>query len=83
MVTRHALTTLDNPYDPFTQFIEWLNYDTQVGYHTAPLLARLTYSSDELSDADQAEAIELAIDEIIETFTWIPYKKVSQEVNNS
>jgi len=83
MLTRHALTTTDNPYDPFTQVLEWNQYDTASGYHTASLLARLTYSSDELSEADQNDAIEMAIDEIIELFTFIPYQKVSQEFDNS
>lgn len=36
-----ALTTIDNPYSPFTQFVEWLNYDSTVKkYNTCALLAR-------------------------------------------
>lgn len=37
----------------------------QAGHHTLPYLARITKSSDELSDADQDHAVELAIEEII------------------
>ena len=62
---RVMLTTIDNPYDPFTQFKEWYVYDTSAGYHSSALLARIARSSDELSEADQQLAYELAIDEIV------------------
>jgi hypothetical protein len=59
------LTTVDNPYDPFTQFDEWDQWDKDAGYYTTSLLARVVRSSHELSEADQSDAIELAIEEIV------------------
>jgi hypothetical protein len=59
------LTTFDNPYDPFTQWDEWYAWDATAGYCTPGLLARISYSSDEISDADQFLAIQQAIDEIV------------------
>ena len=61
----HMLSTSDNPWNPWTHFKEWNAYDRQAGYHTLPYLARITVSSEELSDADQDLAVEQAIDEII------------------
>lgn len=61
----HMLTTVDNPFNPFTQWDEWFAFDSQMGYHTPGLLARVVVSSDELSDADQALAIEAAMQEIV------------------
>ncbi len=61
----HMLTTVDNPYSPFTQFDEWLQFDESSGYHTTQYLARLTLSSGDLSDADQSSAIEYAIEEAV------------------
>lgn len=61
----YALTTVDNPFDPFTQFTQWYAFDTTRGYHSAELLARVARSSDDLSDADQHAAIQSAIDEIV------------------
>lgn len=61
----HMLTTIDNPYDPFTELDEWMVFDSAHGYHTLSLLARVAHSSPELSDADQDLALETAIDEIV------------------
>ncbi len=59
------LTTVDNPYDPFDHYDEWYAYDSRHGHHTPGYLARIAFLSDEISEADQHHALELAIDEII------------------
>ena len=59
------LTTVDNPFDPFTQFEEWYNWDEASGYHSTALLGRVVISSDELSEYDQRLAYEQGIDEIV------------------
>lgn len=61
----HMLSTVDNPYNPFTHWDEWWAYDTTQGYHTSGYLARIVINSDELSSTDQEVANEFAIDEII------------------
>jgi hypothetical protein len=61
----HMLTTVDNPFSPFTQFDEWFAFDTSKGYNSSGLLARIVITSDELSEADQSVAIENGIDEIV------------------
>jgi len=73
----HMLTTIDNPYDPFMQYDEWLQFDESSGYNTTQYLARLTLSSDSLSDVDQSNAIESAIDEIIRENINGMYRKVA------
>lgn len=76
---RVALTTVDNPYDPFTQFNEWYAYDTvQKGYYTCEYLARVApYTSDMAPDV--ADALrEDAIDEICKLNILGLYKKVVQ-----
>lgn len=62
---KYMLTTIDNPYNPFTHWDEWYAWDEAAGYHTSGLLARLTNTSHELSEVDQNLAISYAIDEII------------------
>lgn len=72
----HMLTTVDNPYNPFTQFDEWYEFDESSGYHTTQFLARLTFSSPDLSEVDQSLAIEQAIEEIVNENVLGIYRKV-------
>jgi hypothetical protein len=77
-----ALTTSDNPYSPFTDFDSWYAFDEQAGYHTPSYLARVTRTSTELSETDQALAIESAIDEIVKENVLGIYLKVSREISD-
>ena len=71
------LTTVDNPYNPFTNFDEWRAFDEAKGYNTCEYLARIAKTSDELSETDQNLAIQSAIDEIIRINVLGIYKKVT------
>lgn len=62
----HALTTVDNPHNPFSHWLEWYQFDEQAGYHSLSLLDRIVTSSHALSLPDQELAILLAIQEIVE-----------------
>ena len=77
-MAKHMLTTVDNPFDPFTQFDEWLVYDSQAGYETPSFLARIARTSNELSLADEELAVEQAIDEIVKENVLGIYRKVSR-----
>ena len=72
----HMLTTVDNPFNPFTQYDEWSRYDEDMGYYTPSLLARVILTSDELSQADQDLAMEFAIDDIINENEFGIYRRV-------
>jgi hypothetical protein len=74
----YMLTTVDNPFDPFTQFDEWMAYDVMMGYNTAAFLARVARVSDDLSEPDQQLAISLAIEEICEENVSGMWRKVSR-----
>jgi hypothetical protein len=79
MVTRSMLTTIDNPHSPFDDFAAWYAYDVASGYHTPSLLARVVVTSDQLSEADYDQAIEFAINEIINENVLGIYIKVQKE----
>lgn len=76
--TEYMLTTVDNPFDPFTRFDEWNQYDISMGYNTAAFLDRIAKVSHEMSDADQDLAIQNAIDEIVEENVSGMWRKVSR-----
>jgi hypothetical protein len=76
--TTYMLTTFDNPYDPFTQFEEWMQYDERAGYHTMSYLDRIAKLSNDTSDADQELAIRNAIDSIVKENVSGMWRKVAE-----
>lgn len=77
------LTTVDNPFSPFDEYELWFAFDDRHGYHSAALLARITQNSDETSEADQIQAIEDAIDEIVMENVSGMHRKVTKEFPDS
>lgn len=61
----YMLTTVDNPFDPFTMFDAWYSFDERMGYHSLSFIDRIAQTSNELSEPDQHLAIQRAIDEIV------------------
>ena len=75
---RYALTTNDNPYDPFEQFTQWMMFDEEKGYHTCAYLGRNARTSDQFTEEENNQEIERAIDEIIKYDFMNIYKKVKR-----
>lgn len=83
MDTEVMLTTFDNPYDPFDDFVKWFLFDAEMGYNTCGKIARIARSSDEFSTAEDKAETERAIDEIINYDFLNIYKKVSREASTN
>ena len=83
MIKECMLTTFDNPYDPFEQFTSWNLFDVEKGYNTCSYLGRIVRLSDELSEQEESEEIERAIDEIIKYDYASIYKKVTRETEDA
>lgn len=77
-MTEFMLTTNDNPFDPFDQFDSWFMFDVDKGYNSCAYLDRIARTSDQLTDSENNEEIERAIDEIIKYDPFNLYKKVSR-----
>ena len=73
----YMLTTVDNPWNPHTNYDEWYAFDQAAGYDTPGFLARVALVSTNLSEADQDLAIVQAIDEIVSENVLGIYKKIS------
>jgi hypothetical protein len=73
------LTTVDNPFNPFTEYDDWLRWDEDSGYHSNSLLARITVLSEDTSEVDQELAIDQAIDEIVKENVSGMHKKIEQD----
>ena len=73
------ITTIDNPFDPFNEFDSWFAFDVEKGYYTSSKIARLTHLTDDMSEAEETEEIERAIDRLIEIDPLDIYKKIEYE----
>jgi hypothetical protein len=62
----YMLSTIDNPYDPFEQFIQWFMFDIEKQHYTCSKLARLLNITEEMSDVEINHEIDKAIDKLIE-----------------
>lgn len=80
MDTETMLTTFDNPYDPFDDFVHWFLFDVEKGYNTCGKLARIARSSEQLSTIEDKRETERAIDEIIDNDFLNIYKKVTRNL---
>jgi len=65
MANAVMLTTIDNPFDPFTEWDEWFSYDLKAGHQTCQYLARISDNSDDLPENIQEEIDIEAMKEII------------------
>lgn len=77
-MARAMLTTNDNPFNPFDQFDSWFLFDVEKGYNSCAYLSRIAKTSDQMSDDENEEEIERAIDEIIKYDFMNIYKKVKE-----
>lgn len=62
------VTTVDNPFDPFTQWDRWYSYDMKMGYNTCGRLANLAAISNDLSDAEVNDCIDSAIKTLLDFY---------------
>ena len=74
----YMLSTVDNPYSPFTQFDEWKAFDESKGYFTCEYLARIANTSSEFPDVLADKAVDDAIDEICRLNVLGIYRKVKE-----
>ena len=76
MLRKVNITTIDNPFDDFTS---WFMFDIEKGYYTSSKLARLVKLTDDMTEKEESEEIERAIDRLIEIDPLDIYIKVVRE----
>ena len=79
-MTETMLTTIDNPFNPFEQFVDWYMYDCQMGYNTYSRIARLMPADDEsLSSIEKDRIEDNIIDRMIQHDPLGIYTRVDEE----
>ena len=76
MERKYALTTVDNPYDRNENFEMWFLWDVNHGYNTVDLeiqQANLTY---DMTEDEENEAIDNAINKIMSNDLFSIYKRI-------
>ena len=79
LMTETMLTTIDNPFNPFEQFVDWYMFDCQKGYNTYSRIARLMPDDDSLSSIEKDRIEDNIIDRMIQHDPLGIYTKVDEE----
>ena len=79
MTRRVSITTTDNPFNPLEDFNSWFLFDIEKGYYTSSKIGRLTNLTDEMTEKEEIEEVERAIDRLIEIDPLDIYIKVVRE----
>ena len=77
----YALTTIDNPFDPFDQFDSWLNFDKLHDHHCCEVLDRIANTSSSLSDFENQQEIRSAIGSLMALDPFGDYVCISKEID--
>lgn len=78
-----CLTTVDNPYDPFEQFRDWLNFDESHDYGCCSIVARLAPTSEDMLPSEVNRIVEKAIDNFVFADPTGIYMKVTKEIETN
>lgn len=71
MARQIRLTTVDNPWNPFTHEDEWYKFDVSHGYRTWERLAKLALANENLLDDDKEYYYKEAQKTLLELFPSI------------
>ena len=80
MKTECMLTTIDNPFDPFEQYESWFLFDVEKGYNSCARLARIAQTTEDMTQLEESQEIERAIDQIIQYDFLNVFKKVKRTI---
>ena len=61
----YMLSTIDNPWNPFKNFDEWLQFDLSHSYNTLGYVARIANTDSDMDDKEYSEQVNKAIDDIL------------------
>ena len=75
----YMLTTVDNPYNPFTQWDLWYNFDQHAKHFSCEYLDRVSDTSDGFTESETQRELNRAIDWIVKNDPLQIYRKVTKD----
>lgn len=66
----YLLTTIDNPFNPFTDWDSWYNFDQQKGYLTCQVLDKFYKTSDLISQSLDEAMYDDALETIMDLYPY-------------
>ena len=82
MENKYMLTTFDNPYNPFVDFVSWYMFDCENGYNTSSHLARIVNIDNEMTQKEVDEERNRAIDLMLKyDFEGNYFKGTEESIN--
>lgn len=72
----YVLTTIDNPWNPFTHPNDWLNHDIAYGYNTNQKIAYFADTSSKMDDEMYEYELQNAMQQVIDNDILGLYIKV-------
>ena len=66
MENKRMLTTFDNPYNPFVDFVSWYKYDCEMQHNTCGRLARLADINSEMTEKEINEVRDNTMNFIVQ-----------------
>lgn len=87
-MVQYLVTTEDNPFDPFEQSDDWNRFDQDHGYNTNAYFARVIDmvfggTNDMMTEKEEIELMNKAVDSIVDLNLTGNYKKVGKEIEVS
>ena len=77
------LTTIDNPFNPFEDFVNWYNFDCDYHYNTCDKIARIANVEEDFSQIEEIAEIERACDKVIALDPFNIYIKIYNKTENT
>ena len=75
----YMLTTVDNPYNPFTQWDLWYNFDQHAKHYSCEYLDRVSTISEGFTEAESTRELNRAMDWIVKNDPLNIYRKVTKD----
>lgn len=64
-IKEFLITTIDNPYNPFSEYEDWLRFDEENGYNTQNYVARVLQVKDLDDSLSEDEKLDIALESIL------------------